>query len=76
MYMFNVLGNLQGLLFKMAYGSGAVAVEAIRRGAKHVMAMNLDLDAYKCAAGNVASMGLQSSITVLRKNVNHGVTAT
>lgn len=68
--LFNVLGDLTGLTILDAFtGSGAVAVEAISRGAKHVMAIDLDLDAYRCAAGNVASLGLQSSITVLRKNV-------
>jgi 16S rRNA (guanine966-N2)-methyltransferase len=67
--LFNVLGDLEGLsVFDPFTGSGAVAVEAVSRGAVHVTALDLDLDAYKCASGNVTSLGLQNTITVLRTN--------
>lgn len=67
--LFNVLGDLDGLtVFDPFTGSGAVAVEAVSRGAAHVTALDLDLDAYKCASGNVASLNLQDTITVLRTN--------
>ena len=67
--LFNVLGELGGLtVFDPFTGSGAIAVEAVSRGATHVMALDLDLDAYKCAAGNVASLNLTDKITVLRAN--------
>ncbi len=67
--LFNVLGELGGLtVFDPFTGSGAVAIEAISRGAAHVMAIDLDLDAYKCAVGNVASLKLTDRITVLRTN--------
>ena len=67
--LFNVLGELDGLTVLDAFtGSGAVAIEAVSRGASHVMALDLDLDAYKCAAANVASLNLTDTITVLRTN--------
>ena len=67
--LFNVLGELDGLTLLDAFtGSGAVAIEAVSRGASHVMALDLDLDAYKCAAANVVSLQLTDKITVLRTN--------
>jgi 16S rRNA (guanine966-N2)-methyltransferase len=67
--LFNVLGELSGLTVLDAFtGSGAVAIEAISRGAAHVMAIDLDIDAYKCAAGNVTALKLNDKITVLRTN--------
>ena len=67
--LFNVLGELDGLTVLDAFtGSGAVAIEAVSRGAAHVMAIDLDLDAYKCAAANVTSLRLNDKITVLRTN--------
>lgn len=63
--LFNALGDIEGLTVLDAFtGSGAVAVEAISRGAKEVFAIDNDVDAYKCAAGNVAKLQLQDKITV------------
>jgi 16S rRNA (guanine966-N2)-methyltransferase len=69
--IFNVLGDVEGLTVLDAYaGSGAVAIEAVSRGASEVLAIDVDVEAIKTIAANVKSLGLESSVTVLRKNIS------
>lgn len=67
--LFNALGPLDGLTVLDAFtGSGAVAVEAVSRGASNVVAIDNDLEAYKCAVKNVGIVDLQKKISVLCTN--------
>lgn len=69
--LFNALGDIDGMTLLDAYaGTGALAVEAVSRGAKHVVAIDVDTDAIKTIAANVALLGLEDDITVLRKNIS------
>lgn len=69
--LFNVLGDIEGLTVLDAFaGSGALSFEAISRGAKSVVAIDLDLEAYKTIVRNVEKLKLGNQVTVLRKNTN------
>lgn len=69
--IFNALGDISGLTLLDAYaGSGAIAIEAISRGAKNALAIDIDIEAVKTIAANVNSLGAQDRITVLRKNIS------
>ncbi len=66
--MFNVLGgDVEGRTFLDVYaGSGAVGLEALSRGARHVMLMEKSPAALAVIRENVAALGVQSEVTVLR----------
>lgn len=67
--LFNTLGDIEGLTVLDAFaGSGALSFEAISRGAKSATMLELDKEAYKYAAKNVAQLGLEGQVTVLRAN--------
>ena len=69
--IFNALGDVEGLTFLDAYaGSGAVAIEAISRGATSALAIDVDIDAVKAISANVEALSLGDSMTVLRKNIS------
>jgi 16S rRNA (guanine966-N2)-methyltransferase len=69
--IFNALGDVEGLTFLDAYaGSGAIAIEAISRGAACALAIDVDIDAVKAISANVEALGLGDSMTVLRKNIS------
>ncbi|HPR09800.1 MAG TPA: RsmD family RNA methyltransferase [Candidatus Saccharibacteria bacterium] len=69
--IFNALGDIGGLTLLDAYtGSGAVAIEAISRGAKHVTAIDIDVEAVKSVSRAIKELGLEDSITLLRKNTS------
>ena len=69
--IFNALGDVEGLTFLDAYaGSGAVAIEAISRGATSALAIDVDIDAVKAISANVEALGRLDSMTVLRKNIS------
>ena len=68
--LFNVLGDVEGLSFLDAFsGSGALAFEAISRGAKDVVAIDSDKDAHKAMDDNVKSLGI-SNIKVIRASAS------
>ncbi|MDQ3093838.1 MAG: RsmD family RNA methyltransferase [bacterium] len=68
--LFNSLGDIEGLNILDAFtGTGAVAIEAVSRGAASVRALDVDADAFKTASANVASLKLNSQIDVQRINV-------
>jgi len=69
--LFNALGNLEGLTVLDAFaGSGACSIEAVSRGAKHVLAIDIDPEAVKTIAKNVKSLDLTDVIDVRRKNIS------
>lgn len=69
--LFNALGDIKGLTMLDAYaGSGAVAIEAISRGAAYATAIDVDVEAVKAMANNVRDLDLSEQVTVLRKNIS------
>jgi 16S rRNA (guanine966-N2)-methyltransferase len=69
--LFNILGDISGLSVLDAYtGSGALAIEAISRGAQRVVALDNDNDAFACASSNIATLGLQDVIFAHRINTH------
>jgi 16S rRNA (guanine966-N2)-methyltransferase len=68
--IFNMLGDIKGLHFLDAFsGTGALAIEAISRGAAFVTAVELDMDAFKTVQGNVLELGIEEKVHVIRKDV-------
>ena len=52
--LFNTLGDIHGLRILDAYaGSGAITIEAESRGAQHVTAIDIDVEAIRTIASNV-----------------------
>lgn len=69
--IFNALGDIEGLSFLDAYtGTGALAIEAVSRGADHVLAIDVDPDAVKTVAASITALALDSNIKLLRKNIS------
>lgn len=69
--LFSVLGDISGLTVLDAFsGSGALAIEAISRGAASATAVELDKEAYLTIVANVEKLQLKDKIMVLRKNVS------
>jgi len=69
--LFNALGDLDGLTVLDAFaGSGACSIEAVSRGASHVLAIDIDPEAVKTIAENVRSLELEGAIDVRRKNIS------
>lgn len=69
--LFNALGDLDDLTVLDAFaGSGACSIEAISRGAAHVLAIDVDVEAVKTIAENVKTLGLTDVIDVRRKNIS------
>lgn len=61
--IFNVLGDIAGLSVLDAYsGSGALAIEAVSRGAKSVLAIEVDVEAVKTIARNIENLQLGDRI--------------
>jgi 16S rRNA (guanine(966)-N(2))-methyltransferase RsmD len=78
--MFNVLaGRLEGGTFLDAFaGSGAVGLEALSRGAQHVILIERSPAALSVIQDNVAALGVGEEVTVLRGSAARfleGVTA-
>lgn len=67
--LFNALGDINGLTFLDAYaGSGAIAVEAISRGAASVVAIDKDRAAHFALDRNVQDLKLKDKIRAVRAN--------
>lgn len=68
--LFNVLApRLEGIVFVDAYaGSGAVGIEALSRGARHVVLIERNPVAVSVIRENLASLGVASEATVVRGN--------
>jgi 16S rRNA (guanine966-N2)-methyltransferase len=68
--LFNALGDIKGLEILDAFaGSGACAFEAISRGAKSVIAIEQDTEAFKTINKNIQNLGLEEQIKAVRANV-------
>lgn len=68
--LFNVLApQLEGTIFIDAYaGSGAVGIEALSRGARHVVLIERNPMAVNVIRENLSSLGITSQATVIRGN--------
>jgi 16S rRNA (guanine966-N2)-methyltransferase len=67
--LFNVLGDISDLTVFDAYGgSGAIAFEAISRGAKSALITEVDQTAAKTITANIKSLGLKDSVRMVRAN--------
>lgn len=67
--VFNVLGDISGLtVLDVFAGSGALAFEAISRGAKHVLAIDIDKRAITTVVKTNQQLGIENKITALRAN--------
>jgi 16S rRNA (guanine966-N2)-methyltransferase len=65
--MFGVLGDIKGLNVLDAFaGSGALSIEAISRGAKHAVAIDVDKRAHTVIAENINSLGISDRIKAIR----------
>src|ERR1700756_1715958 len=65
--LFNSLGELAGLSVLDAFaGSGALAFEAVSRGAKGAVAIDLDRSAQQAIAANITALGLQDQVKLVR----------
>lgn len=69
--IFNMLGDIKRLSVLDAFsGSGALAFEALSRGAGQVTAVEIDKTAYDTIAKNINTLGLESSVKLVRANVS------
>jgi 16S rRNA (guanine966-N2)-methyltransferase len=68
--MFNALGDIEGLSVLDAFaGSGALAFEAVSRGAKNVIAIDKDGPAYSSIEKNIKDLGLQKIVHATKANI-------
>jgi 16S rRNA (guanine966-N2)-methyltransferase len=68
--LFSILApRIEEKIFLDAYaGSGAVGIEALSRGAKHVIFVERTAQALEVIRENLASLGISQEVTVLRGN--------
>lgn len=67
--IFSVLGDVEELDFLDPFsGSGAIAIEAISRGARHVVAIEQDKNSYDTIVANVNKLNLSGRVRVIRAN--------
>jgi 16S rRNA (guanine966-N2)-methyltransferase len=65
--IFGVLGDIKGLTVLDAFaGSGALAIEAISRGAASAIAIEVDKGAHKIITENLASLGIEDHVKAIR----------
>ena len=65
--LFNTLGDIEGLTVLDAFtGSGALAFEALSRGASQVIALDIDASAISTVLKSATSLGIGSEIKVIR----------
>lgn len=68
--LFNMLGDIDGLTVLDAFaGSGALAFEAISRGAESATLVELNKDAFQTIKRNIEKLGLEEQATVVMRNV-------
>jgi 16S rRNA (guanine966-N2)-methyltransferase len=68
--LFGALGDIEDLTILDAFaGSGALSFEALSRGAKHVTAIDVDMNAHKTIQANAKTLGLgPDRIKIIRAN--------
>ncbi len=65
--LFGVLGDIKGLsVFDAFAGSGALAIEAVSRGASHAVAIEVDKRAHTVIVENIKALDLDSRIKAVR----------
>ncbi len=65
--LFNALGDIQGLTLLDAYaGTGAVAFEAVSRGAVDVVAIDIDKLAQRAMGESIVSLGIDDKVTLVK----------
>lgn len=65
--LFNMLGDLSGLTVLDAFaGSGALAFEAVSRGAKSVLAIDSDKSAQQAIERNIKQLGLANQVKLVK----------
>lgn len=69
--LFNALGKLDGLTVLDAFaGSGALAFEAVSRGAKSAICLDRDRNAQLAIADNIRSLDLAGKVRLIRASAN------
>lgn len=69
--LFNTLGDISGLSVLDAFsGSGALAIEAVSRGAATAVAVDADKSAARTIGENVAALGINDRVDVVRAFVH------
>lgn len=69
--LFGALGDIKGLTVLDAFaGSGALAIEAISRGAAHAVSVDVDKSAYIVILRNIEKLDLKDRIKPIRANVS------
>lgn len=64
--IFNALGDIKGLTVLDAFaGTGAIAFEAVSRGAVSAIAIDIDKLAQRTITENIASLGLAERVTLI-----------
>lgn len=67
--LFNTLGDISGLTVLDAFaGSGALTFEAISRGAKSAVALEIEYDAYEVIQQNAENLGISDKINLQHIN--------
>ncbi|MDL2342073.1 MAG: RsmD family RNA methyltransferase [Patescibacteria group bacterium] len=68
--IFNALGDINGLRLLDAFaGSGAIAFEALSRGARAVTAVDIETNAFKAMTESAENLGVTNKIEIVRANV-------
>lgn len=69
--LFNVLGDIKDLTVLDAFaGSGALGIEAISRGARRAMAVEVDKTAHKTIQENIRNLGIEACVKAIRANIS------
>jgi 16S rRNA (guanine966-N2)-methyltransferase len=69
--LFNALGDIDGLtVFDAFAGSGALSFEALSRGAKNVLATDVDKNAHNTMLKNAEALGLGKEFKAIRANAS------
>lgn len=69
--LFNALGDINDLTVFDAYGgSGALAFEAISRGAKNALIVEIDKHAWAIIKANIKLLELENKVKAVRANVS------
>ncbi len=69
--IFNLLGDITGMtIFDTFAGSGAIAFEAISRGAKSAVATDITRESYETMQQNIKLLGIVNQVKVVRANAS------
>lgn len=69
--LFSALGDIDGLTVLDAFaGSGALSFEAISRGAKNAVAIDIDKNAIDTIKKNTKSLGISAKVKAIRANAS------